>query len=60
MPGLHVREQSIQQFRRHLDRAQYGFDLIENGAFWNEERFIRSGRIAADKVDVPTLLEIAG
>ena len=59
VPSLHVCEQSIQQFRRDLNRAQYGFDLIKNGAFGNEELLIRRGRITADEIDVPTLFEIA-
>src|SRR5262249_1103500 len=59
MPGLHVREQGIQQPRGHPDRAQYGLDLIEHSAFGNEELLIRGSRITADEIDVPALLEIA-
>jgi hypothetical protein len=43
-------------FRRDLDCAQYGFDLIENGAFGNEDLLARRGRITANEIDVPTLL----
>src|SRR6266487_5724650 len=60
MPGLHVSEQRIQQFRRHLDSSEDGFDLIENRAFGNKELFIWLSRVAADQVDMATLLEVAG
>jgi len=56
VPGLHVREQGIQQFRRDPDRAQGRFDLIKNGAFGNEELLIRRSRVTADEIDVPTFL----